>query len=105
MAYRRPNDNGVFGSRWRLAHRAQLTACGVPAEIAASDKRWRYVLYHGDDPQSGWDETWLSNDQARNLLAFLGPLLPNPVGADLVERIQRRIDKLDRTVCRSRPEI
>ncbi len=90
MAYRRPDDTSVFGSRWRSANRAELTACGIPADIAASDQRWRYTLLHGDDLESGWDESLLSKEQAGRLLALLGPLFPTSTGIWLVERLQRR---------------
>lgn len=91
MAYRRSDDPGPFGSRWRLTHRGELTALGIPADIASSDERWRYTLSHGDDLKSGWDESWLTDDQARELLAFLNPLFPNTVAVDLVVRLRRRL--------------
>ncbi len=91
MAYRRSDDTSVFGSRWRLANRAELTACGIPSDIAASDQRWRYTLLHGDDLESGWDESRLSDEQAARLLTLLNPLFPNPFGVWLLERLQRRL--------------
>ncbi len=93
MGYHRSNDVGVFTSRWRLAHRAELAACGVPSEVLATDRRWRYALLHADDPGTGWDVSWLSDVHARRLLQLLEPLFPNPVGIWLVERLQRRFEQ------------
>ena len=31
------------------ANRGLLSECGVPAAVADSDRRWMYVLLHGDD--------------------------------------------------------
>lgn len=90
MSYRRPDDTGPFSSRWRLKHRGDLISLGIPADIASSDDRWRYTLLHGDDLESGWDESWLTDEQARKLVAFLAPFFPNAAAIDLVLRLQRR---------------
>ena len=87
MAYRRSNDDRPFSSRWRRKHVAELTARGIPAQIAHSDDLWRYTLNHGDDLETGWSASWLTNDQARELLAFLQPFFPD---AELVLCLQRR---------------
>lgn len=61
MAFRRSGEAGPTGSRWRLAHRALLRACGVPDAVADSDRRLAYVLLHGDDyPGTGWDVSRVS---------------------------------------------
>ena len=90
MAYRRPQDEGVFNSRWRIKHRPDLAACGIPSDVAGDDRRWAYVLLHGDDLESGWSESWLSDEQANKLLALLEPHFQDPVGIWLVEALQRR---------------
>ena len=90
MAYRRSQHDGVFSSRWRIKHRADLTDCGIPSDIAGDDRRWTYVLLHGDDVESGWSELSLSDEQAGKLLALLEPHFPNPIGIWLVEGLQRR---------------
>jgi hypothetical protein len=74
-----------------LKHRSELTALGIPADITASDDRWRYTLLHGSDIESGWHYSLLSDDAASKLLAFLQPLFPNPAGIWLVEDLQRRV--------------
>ncbi len=91
MAYRRSNETDPFSSRWRIKHRADLADCGIPPDIANDDRRWRYVVLHGDDLVSGWSETWLSDEQATKLLALLEPHFPAPSGIWLVEALQRRL--------------
>src|SRR5688572_1433533 len=90
MAYRRSQDDGVFSSRWRIKHRADLADSGIPSDIAGEDRRWSYVLLHGDDIESGWSESRLSDEQATRLVALLCPHFPNPIGFWLVEAFQRR---------------
>lgn len=90
MAYRRPDDDGVTSSRWRIAHRADLADCGIPPDVAGNDRRWLYVLNHGDDLETGWSESWLSDGQAAKLLALLEPHVPSPTAFDLVEALRRR---------------
>jgi hypothetical protein len=90
MAYRRSQDEHVFSSRWRLKHRSDLADCDIPSDIAGDDRRWKYVLLHGDDIESGWSESLLSHEQATKLLALLEPHFPNPIGIWLVEALRRR---------------
>ena len=93
MAYRRPKDDGVFSSRWRIAHRADLADCGIPPQVAADDRRWLYVLHHGDDElETGWSVSWLSDEQVTKLLALLEPHVPNAIAVDLVQDLRRRRD-------------
>ena len=75
-----------------MAHRGDLADCGIPLDVAGDDRRWTYVLLHGDDIESGWSESWLSDEQATKLLVLLEPHFPNAVGIDLVEALQRRLD-------------
>ena len=93
MGFRRSDNIGPTCSRWRLAHRALLGACGIPAEVADSDRRWVYVLLHGDDyPGTGWDVSWVSPRQAAELLATLEWDLPSWVGYDLVRLLRQRAE-------------
>ncbi len=85
MAYRRPNDEGVFGSRWRIAHRSRLADCGIPSAVAEDDRRWAYVLNHGHDLETGWETSWLSEKQAKELLSLLEPQFRSAIGIWLVE--------------------
>jgi hypothetical protein len=50
-----------------------------------------YVLLHGNDyPRTGWDVSWLSPQQAAELLAILQRDLPSWIGYDLVRLLQQR---------------
>lgn len=91
MTYRRSKDEAVGSSRWRLKHRSFLLRCGLPDEIVSSDRRLTYVLLHGDDElMSGWNTTWLTDEGARDLLAFLESELDTTAGYDLVAELRRR---------------
>ena len=93
MGFRRSDEAGPTGSRWRLANRSQLGACGVPAEVTASDRRWVYVLLHGDDyPGTGWDVSWLLPKQAAELLAVLDRDRASWIGYDLVRLLRQRAE-------------
>jgi hypothetical protein len=74
-----------------LAHRGDLLECGVPVDVTSSDRRWGYTLLHGDDPSTGWNDTWLTDEQATRLLELLEPAIPSPVGIWLIENLQRRL--------------
>jgi hypothetical protein len=97
MAYHRRDAAGPEGSRWRLAHRALLAECGIPDEVADSDGRWAYLLLHGSDgPGTGWRTSWVSPEQAAQLLDRLRIDLPSEVGYDLVPCLRRRAAEADR---------
>ena len=90
MGFRRSDDDEAGSSRWRRRHRARLLACGLPLELLESDRTLSYVLFHGDDPASGWNASWLSDEQAEQLLAFLTEVIPNATAFDLIAELQRR---------------
>ena len=91
VRFRRSEDTGVCSSRWRLAQRGLLTECGVPAEVADSDRRRIYLLLHGsDDFGTGWDASWITPKQANELLVILTRDLPNDLGCDLVKSLRLR---------------
>ncbi len=72
MSYRRPAGTDVATSRWRLKNQSLLHECGIPMEVAGSDRRWLYTLLHGDDElDTGWNPNWISPRQAAKLLGKL----------------------------------
>jgi hypothetical protein len=90
-AYRRPSDTGPESSRWRLANRGSLERCGVPSEVAGSDRGWTYLLLHGEDYLgTGWDVSWIADQQANELLDLLLPHFSNETGIDLIRLLRRR---------------
>ena len=69
-----------------------MIRCGIPEEVADSDRRWCYVLLHGDDElETGWNPNWVSREQAMDLLDFLDRELPDVPGYDLVDALRRRL--------------
>ena len=63
---------------------------GIPAEIADSDRRWNYVLLHGEDHlYTGWETSWLTTDHANALLSFLTDHISNEAGLDLLSELKR----------------
>ena len=96
MAFHRRDASGPEGSLWRSAHRALLGECGIPDDVADSDRRWAYVLLHGDDdPGTGWDTTWVSPQQAARLLDRLLIDAPCELGYDLVRCLRLRAAEAD----------
>lgn len=91
MACHHSDACGPEGSRWRFAHRSLLAECGIPDEVADSDRRWAYLLLHGsDDPGTGWRTSWISPQQAARLLACLLIELRGEAGYDLVRCLRLR---------------
>ncbi len=63
----------------------------MPDAVADSDRRWGYVLLHGEDyPGTGWDTSWISPTQAARLLECLAADLPSESGYDLVRCLRLR---------------
>ncbi|QEH39186.1 hypothetical protein OJF2_77980 [Aquisphaera giovannonii] len=92
MVSRRQPDPDASSPRWRRAHRGLLAECGVPDEVADSDRRWGYLLLHGDDhPGTGWDASWISPAKAARFLDHLLAGLPDESGCDLVRCLRRRL--------------
>jgi hypothetical protein len=59
--------------------------------VADSDRRWHYVLLHGDDhPGTGWDVSWITPAQAARLLNLLVSALLTEAGYDLIRHLRRR---------------
>jgi hypothetical protein len=90
MVFRRSDSEEPGSSRWRRRHRSELLACGMPAALLDSDRALTYVLLHGDDPDSGWHSSWLSDDAAARLLALLKRIIPESTGYDLIADLKRR---------------
>ena len=92
MSYRRSHESGPDSSRWRCKHLGLLIRCGIPEVIANSDRRWRYVLLHGDDELgTGWNPAWIDREQAQALLDLLNPEIDGDAGYDLLERLRERV--------------
>lgn len=57
--------------------------------VLDSDRMLTYVLLHGCHPDSGWNSSCLSDEQAERLLALLKEAIPNPAGYDLIADLER----------------
>lgn len=91
MSFRRVPDLTPENSRWRCANHGVLTECGIPDDVASNDRRWRYVLLHGNDAlHSGWDASWISAKQACRLLKLLLCDLESEIGVDLIRELRGR---------------
>ncbi len=57
---------------WRMKMRNKLIAAGMADGIVDNDRKWNYVLCHGDDElDSGWNLSWINKLQAKALLKIL----------------------------------
>jgi hypothetical protein len=61
--------------------------------LVESGRALTYVLLHGNDPGSGWNESWLSDQEAQRLLTFLKEVIPDPTDYDLIADLQRRQER------------
>ena len=91
MAFRQNNKNP--DTAWRRSHRPQLLATGVPDFLIDDERRWTYLLLHGDDElESGWSLSRITKPQAVDLLQLLQSHYENRVGLDLFAELEKKID-------------
>ena len=77
---------------WRKKHREQLLAAGLPDFLIDDERRWTYVLLHGDDElESGWTPAGITELQAAELLRMLQEHYQSRVGLDLFTVLEKRI--------------
>jgi len=90
MSFRQHNKNS--DTVWRKAHRADLLAAGMPDFLLDEERRWTYVLLHGDDElESGWNTSWITREQAAKILCLLQTHYQSRVGLDLFVTLEKRI--------------
>jgi hypothetical protein len=91
MTTRHAANSSPQSPRWRLDNRSLLSECGVPDPVADSDRRWVYVLLHGDDyPGTRWDTSWVSPSQAARLLDRLMADISGDDGFGLLRCLRHR---------------
>jgi len=89
MTFRQHNKDGE--ATWRKNNRDELLNNGMPDSVVDDERRWTYVLLHGDDEfANGWDPSWITKEQAESLLMLLRSHYANPFGLDLIGALQRR---------------
>ena len=90
MGFRRDGKDPEL--RWRKRSRERLIQAGLPPIVVDDERRWAYVLLHGNDAlDTGWSSADLTLEQCRRLLGVLEEQYPNPIGLWLIEDMQRRI--------------
>jgi hypothetical protein len=78
---------------WLKKNIHSLIESGIPQEIVESQKKWNYVLLHGDDELGGgWNTEWISDNQAKALLDLLCQFYKNQIGLDLINILERRVN-------------
>jgi len=72
MAFRQDGDKSHEWKRWLKQHRQTLICTGIPDSILRDERYWLVFLESGGwDAESGFDVDDLTQDQARELDAFL----------------------------------
>ena len=89
MAFRQHNKNP--DTVWRRNSRGELLAAGLPDFVVDNERRWTYVLLHGDDLESGWSPEWITREQAADLLRLLQSHYEKRVGCDLFVMLEKRM--------------
>lgn len=89
MSFRQVNKSPE--AVWRKRHREQLLAAGLPDFLIDDERRWTYVLLHGDDElESGWTPAGITKRQAAELLRMLQEQYQNTVGLELFTVLEKR---------------
>jgi len=92
MSFRQHNKNP--DTSWRKTRRAELLAAGMPDFLIDDERRWNYVLLHGDDElESGWSPSQITREQAADLLRLLQSHHESRVGMDLFRALEKKIDE------------
>ncbi len=90
MSFRQVNKSPE--AVWRKRHREQLLGAGLPDFLIDDERRWTYVLLHGDDElESGWTPAGITKLQAAELLGMLQEQYQNMVGLELFTVLEKRI--------------
>jgi len=90
MSFRQGNKKPDVA--WRRSVRLQLLATGLPDFVVDDERRWTYVLLHGDDLESGWSPGWISKEQATELLRLLRSHYEPSGALWLFDSLEKRID-------------
>jgi len=90
MSFRQVNKSTE--AVWRKRHREHLVAAGLPDFLIDDERRWTYVLLHGDDElESGWTPAGITKPQAVELLRMLEEQYQNRVALDLFTVLDKKI--------------
>jgi hypothetical protein len=90
MAFKQHNNRPE--TIWRRKHRKQLLDAGLPDSVVDDERTWGYVLLHGDDEfGSGWNTSWITEEQASNLLRLLRSQYPSTDCYDIFPELEKRM--------------
>ena len=91
MSFRAPNKSPDVV--WRKKRRDELLAAGLPDFVVDDERRWTYVLLHGDEElESGWSPARITKTQATELLRILQQHYQSRIGLDLFSALEKRIN-------------
>lgn len=83
-------DNKSAEVQWLKKNRHFLLEIGVPESVVTSERRWGYVLLHGNDElESGWSAESLTPENAFKLIGLLSEIYENEVGLDLFSVLRK----------------
>ncbi|WP_371225904.1 hypothetical protein [Roseovarius sp. 2305UL8-3] len=85
MSFRRERDP-LFD--WRKHNAQRLIELGIPEAIVTDHHRFLLAVQNGEDFDSGWTAYWLNSQTGPKLLSLLVDSF-DPIGYDLVDRLQR----------------
>jgi hypothetical protein len=63
----------------------------MPDFLVDDERRWNYVLLHGDDElESGWSPSWITSEQAADMIRLLETHIASRAGLDLFVALEKR---------------
>ncbi len=66
----------------------------MPDFLIDDERRWNYVLLHGDDAfESGWSTSWITKEQAADMLRLLRSHYKSTVGLELFRELEKKTDE------------
>lgn len=93
MTYRKSNKSPEL--QWLKKNRQFLLEIGIPDSIVDNEKRWNYLLLHGDDEfGNGWKADSLGPDVASRLINALNEIYTNQIGLDLFD-VLKKVEKVN----------
>ena len=79
-------------NKWRLENLHSLELAGIPHDIVVDNRRFWFVVQEGCDlGQSGWDPSWITDQQASDLLELINGFLGDCRGWDLVYELHAKL--------------
>lgn len=76
---------------WLKNNRASLTASGIPFPLIENERTWNYIVLHGDDLQTGWNASALSQAQASRVLSLISRSPFKDDASELIRVLNMRI--------------